>query len=192
MTGDEVVDQARVLFAERTELTLADTEIQEFVNEALFELYRILPPDQNRYAVAEDSVALTSGEGQLPLEWDRLLEVADDTGPITMVQQSTIANIDRLGDFFAPEMPVWYYDGENLHVRPTSITSVDVLHTAPPPRISNFAGEIADLPVHFRPVLVPLTVAAAYAQEEDLEQANYFRSVAFTTLQSAGAEQEAS
>lgn len=193
MTGDEVVDQARVLFAERTALTLTNTEIQAFVNEALLELYRILSAEQNRYAVIEDTVILTSGKGALPIEWDRLLEVSDATGPITMVAQTTIANIDRLGSFFQPETPVWYYDGEHLHVRPADLGEVLVLHTAPPPRISNFANEIADLPEHYQPVLVPLTVAAAYAQEEDLEQANHFRTVALGTLMEAtAAEQEAS
>lgn len=183
MTGDEIVAQARTAFGETTALTLTDDQLKAFLNQAVQELYGWLPPTENLPSIAVDEVVIdAAGQGVIPDTWDKVLEVSDSTGPLVRVDQTAVANIDRLGRYIQPDSPVWSYDGENLNVRPTTAGSVEVTHTEPPAPLTTFGSEITSIPRHYHQSLIHLVTSLAYAQEEDAEQAATYRDYAQSAL----------
>lgn len=177
MTGDEIIDKARVDFGEKSASSLTSDDMKGLLNKAIQELYTWLPPTENTQSIDTSSVSLTNGAGEIPETWDKVLEVSDNTGPLTSVDQPTITNIDRLGDYFSPETPVWYFDGERIFVRPV-VSSVTVTFTSPPSKITNFTAEVSQIPLNYHTALVHLVASLAYAQEEDIEQAEHYRGAA--------------
>lgn len=178
MTGDQILTEARVNFGELSALTLTDANLKAYVNTALLELYVLLPVAELEVLAVDTTVALTAGKGKLPTTHDHLLSVAVAGVVAQSVPVDVISTIDS--PFFETFVPVAASDGENLWVRPASNTSCIVTEIVPPTAITNFA--LAVILPKWHAVLVLLTTALAYAQEEDAGQAQHYRNEALALI----------
>lgn len=181
MTPQEIIQRARGHFGEANELTLLDVTVQEWVNDAMKELYDVLHatrrPEELRTLLTTDTVSLTSGQAALDEEWDELVSVKSGEHELARVTPAMIRHIDS-NQFFQPTQTVWTERENTLYVRPTSVASVQVVHLEPPARLV-FPGALTTEIEAFSPrwhiALVWLVTSYAYAQEEDLAQANHYR-----------------
>lgn len=193
MTVDDVIEGARTLFGEITSRTLSNDQFERFVHDAIRELYTWLSPDENSKSFDTEAVALTAGVGPIPDEWDKIIEVLDDGEILVQIDRTTLSNIDTHGAFFAPENPVWHFDGENIYVRPTSIASVDITHTILDNTVLEALSDtdvIEIIPTRYLSALTSLVASYAYSQEEDAEQAGYYRTVAQSQVQARLSSEE--
>lgn len=190
MTGDDVIDLAKDYYGEGGTGTVGDTTWDRFLNAALMELYILLPNDALKEIVDDESVSVgTDGEGTIPADVDRVLSVAGDAGELQQVDNSRINAID-LSTMMAPQVEVYALMRDRLHVRPkpSSSTNYKVTHISPPLPITNTGAEISSLPEMYHQALGALVASLAYAQEEDQQQAGFYRNVA---LQQAGIDRGA-
>lgn len=177
LTTDEVIKRARSHFGEDTPLTVQDTTLREWVNDAIKVLYDQLPPTELRGLITTDSLALSSGAGVIPSTWDRIIEVADDVSvPLHMVNPEVIRAID-LGTFWLPEQTVYAMTHTHVLVRPDTVLSVEVDHMEPPVLIgSGDTGtdieSLTGINARWHAALVVRLTAYMYGQEEDWTSAN--------------------
>lgn len=180
MTGNEIIAEARLNFGEVTALTLSDADFEGWVNTALFELYELLNLSELEVLAQTSAVTLTSGKGPLPPDLDHLLSVQVDGAPAHLLGLEVPSIVDA-NPYLQPYAFVATHDGETLWVRGAgSPASADVTYVAPPDRITDFTQAVV-LP-KWHPVIVLLTTALAYAQEEDKGQAQHYRNEALALV----------
>lgn len=90
---------------------------------------------------------------------------------------------DQQSNYFKSDIPTFSLEGNSIHVRPTTIASVTVTYTNPPAEITNFTLEVTAVDEQWHWVIADLATAYAYAQEEDVQQASYYRQRAFQQIQ---------
>lgn len=176
LTTDEVIKRARSHFGEDSPLTVLDTTLREWVNDAIKDLYDALPSTELRGLITETSLSLSSGAGPLDSSWDRVVEVTDpESVPLHMVNPEIIRAID-LGTFWEPAQTVYALTHTHVLVRPTSITSVNVAHMEPPALItSSETGTdietVTGVNARWHAALVVRLTFFMYGQEEDWQSA---------------------
>lgn len=179
ITPNEVIKRARTQFGEEVALTATATNFQEWVNNALLELYDDLPPSELRQLITETSVSLTDGEGSVPDTWDRVIDVKTDDGvPLLRLRPETVRHIDS-NQFFTPSQTVWALLDSTILVRPTSVSSVLATHQDPPTTLEFPADEdteITEVNKRWHIALVHLVTSYAYQREEDHNAAAHWRS----------------
>lgn len=177
MTGEEIIERARVHFGEVDELTVTDETFQGWVNDALQELYTQLyisvPSSELRPLVREESLSFSSGAADVPEDWNRVVAVRSGGVDLHEVAPEVIAHIDT-NRFFEPTQPVWATRDNTVWVRPQR-GSATVAYLAPPDVVTDFGAEIGAFSPKWHPALVWLVTSYAYAQEEDLAQADHYR-----------------
>lgn len=192
MTGDEIIALARAHFGEETAQTVSTDNALDYLNISLQELFNDLPPSRIRNRLAEDSVALVSGQGGILNTWDRIVEIYVDDNPGIVVPKGAIEAADY-GTLFAPAIPIVHFDDSHIWVRPTGST-VKVVHLEPPTPVTegNRTNELAEFDEKWHPALAFLVASYMYAQEEDQAQAGYYKSEYMQMLSnmSASAEEE--
>lgn len=173
MTGDEIIALARANFGEASPNTVSVQTAKDFLNSALQELYNDLPSSRMKNLIAEDSVALTSGQGLVVNTYDQVLEVYVDSLPAIQVPREVIRNSDH-NDLFTSPVPIFYVDEKNLWVRPTTGLA-KIVHLDPPGVIADFTQEVSVFAELWHPALALLVTSYLYAQEEDTTQAAHYR-----------------
>lgn len=182
MTGDEILDIVRANYGDTDNNFLTTAALQDWLNLAVQEVYSLIPAGEMRQVTQEAAVALTSGRGDIPSTWDKILSVYEAEGELVQVP-SHVANAQQnLSSFFVPDVHVYAIDGNEIMVVPTSVASVTVQYTVEPAEITNFTAEISGLPTRFHPALADLVTSYAYASEEDLEQSGAYRGNALTFI----------
>lgn len=179
MTPNEVIERARVHFGETTAATLDDPTFEDWFNDALQEVYRtlytVLPGEELKFFLQETNEPTTGGALDIPDEWDRIIDVLESNNePIHYVDPEMMPRIDS-GTYYVPMVPVWTVVAHRLWVRPDSINSVNITYLAPPEEVTDFDQEINAIPSDWQPALVWVLTSYAYAQEEDLQQTEYYR-----------------
>ena len=188
MTGTEVITLARLYFGEATALTVPSARELDLFNTALKELYRDLPVDKLRHLITTDTVTLTNGRGNLPDTWDTVVSVYLDG--ISAVQVTTdVIRGTEIGSYWLPLVPVFAVDNNYLWVVPNG--TVTVSHVDPPAEVTSLAGEITAFPEQYHTLLASLLASYMYAQEEDAQQAAYYRGEYVEQLTSLSAPAEA-
>lgn len=187
MTGEEIITLARYHFGEGTALTITEDAALAYLNEAMQELYSDLPVDRMRNLIEEATVSFVSGNrGVIPNTWDRIGFVYVDEKPAVAVPPEVIRNTDY-GTFFTPGVPIYHVDVSYLWVRPADAGSVTVLYLNPPVAIltAGLATELTVFNRAFHSALADLTASYMYAQEEDLEQAGFFKNEYMSKISNA-------
>jgi hypothetical protein len=182
VTGDEIIQEARLNFGEKAALTLADTDLKQWVNTALRELYSLLSLADLEVLAKTAAVALTAEKGPLPATLDHLLSISSAGAPVPLVDPGIITATD-MSPYHRPAFTLAATDGETLWVRtPVGVTAtgVDVTYIEPPAAITDFALPVV-LP-KWHAVLVLFVTALAYAQEEDKGQAQHYRNEALALI----------
>lgn len=178
MKGEAIIERAREHFGETTALTVLDTTLEAWVNNAATELYghltAFLPSEDLRPWVKEGSVSLTDGEGTVDGTWDRIVNVKDDGAVLLQVAPETISLIDT-NPMWETLQGIWAEREKTLWVRPTSVLTVDVARLAPPDTITDFSVEVTEVHSKWHEALVWLVTSYAYAQEEDLASSDHYR-----------------
>lgn len=175
MTPDEIVELARVQFGEETALTVTDESAREFFNAAVMELYEDLPPDRMKPLMTTQSVALTSGKGDVVDTWDKILAVYVDGVPAHAIPRQAIQAHDY-SQFFESPVPVFHLDDTHIWVRPTGSTC-ELVTIDPPSTIDTSTGddtEYTDFENIWHTALADLITSYMYAQEEDAQQAQLY------------------
>lgn len=185
MTGADIITLARLHFGESTPLTIPADREADLLNTAVQELYKDLPIEKLRHLVTTDNVALTDGRGDLPSTWDTVVAVYLDGVPSVQVSTDVI-RATELGPFYQPMVPVYAVDNNYLWVVPTG--TVTVSHVDPPAEITDLALEVDAFPGQYHELLSSLVTSYMYAQEEDVQQAGYYRSEYQQQLTSMSAE----
>lgn len=172
LSTDDVIKRARSHFGETTELSVLDTTLREWVNDAIKDLYDALPATELRGLINESSLSLSSGAGPLESTWDRVVEITDsDSVPLHMVNPEVVRSID-LGTLWEPSQTVYALTHTHVLVRPTSVLSVNVAHMEPPALIGS-ADTTTDIETltginaRWHAALVVRLTAFMYGQEED-------------------------
>lgn len=175
MTGDEVVTLVRTNYGDALTNFWTDAEIQNWVNQALQEVYTYLPPGDMREVVQEAAIALTSGRGDIPSSWDRVVSVFTSADGELLPMPSHVINAQRnLSDYFTPDVAGYSIDGNEILVTPDTISSVTAQYLVQPDEITNFTLEITGIPTRYHRVLADWATALAYSAEEDLSQAEHY------------------
>lgn len=182
MTGDEIVAQVRVNYGDADNNYLSDAEIKTWLNQAVQDLYTILPDTDIRDATQEATISLTSGRGDLPSTWDRLISVYSTNGELVLVPSHVTQAANNLGSYFVPDVEVYSIDGNEISVQPLTVASVTAQYTQEPAEITVFTTEITDIPRRYHGVLTDMTTALAYASEEDAEQYALYQQRAISTI----------
>ena len=185
MTGDEIIAQARLNFGEREAATLTDPEFEKWLNDALQELYRtlylVLPDEELKFFLEESTETLVNGATSIPETWDRIADVRVEGNSITYLLPEHFPRIDS-GKYFIPLVPVWTIHTDRIWVRPDDTPEIEVSYLERPSPITQFDTELTKVPHDWHPSLVWLVTSYAYAQEEDLQQAEHYRSRFAATL----------
>ena len=183
----EIVQRARIHFGEETANTISDTTMKEWVNDAMKELYGALylylPPEELKPFIRTDPETITDGYFEVPDLWDQILTVSEDGVNLFEIPPDSIRAIDT-HMMFAPTQSVWARRDNSLWVRPDTVTSVDIKRLQPPdplditPSTGDFeegSADIESFTPRWHQGLVWLVTSYAYAQEEDLQQAEHYR-----------------
>lgn len=175
MTGDEIINLARIHYGEETPNVVSSDSAKSFLNSAIMELYEDLPAERKKNLITTDTVSLTSGSGIIDDTWDKVLEVYANGVPAYLVSREVIYN-SAYGqqNLFESVVPIFYIDDTQVWVRPDNAT-VDVVHIDPPVPIANFEGEVTAFDEQWHPALAFLVASYMYAQEEDVVQAQHYR-----------------
>lgn len=177
MTPDGIIALARTQFGEETALMFSAAQFQTWFNAALKEAYNDLPDVAMRRVVSHTPTGLTAGEAPIPDTWDRIHGAEIGGAALIPVDPGTIRIIDS-NPYMDPIVAVFSTYGKTLSVRPTSITSVDVVHQEAPEDIVFPAGglvELADVDERWHPALAHLITSYAYQTEEDHTAAAHWR-----------------
>lgn len=176
MTPTEIVELARVHFGERDALTISAPEAITFVNAAIKEIYEDLPVDRLKELLDTETVSLTGGKGDVPSNLDRIVEVYVDDNPAVAVPREVITTADY-GSLFEPAFPVVHVDSSHVWVRPSDIDEVDLEYLQAPTLIDsgNTGDELTEIPISFHGALAFLVASYMYAQEEDVQQAQWYK-----------------
>lgn len=195
MTGDDIIALAQLHFGESGGGTLTGPNFQDFLNAAIQELYNLMPNDAMKEQIQEALVSVnTSGIGDIPGTVERILGVKDLTSASSLLMQVSpemIRAIDA-SDYNKPghsTHAVFAIMRDKLYIRPkpTVTQNFPVVHISPPAPITNFTLEVTALSAQYHQALAYLVASYAYAQEEDVQQGDYYRSNA---LQQAGITEE--
>lgn len=184
----EVVQRARTHFGEEDANTILDITFKQWVNDAMKELYGTLylyfPPEELKPFISEDTQTVTDGAITVPDLWDQVLSVKDSAGVLLyQLPPESIRAIDR-HMMFTPTQKVWAQRDNVIWVRPDDIVEVTVSRLQPPTPLDttettgDFETDSADIEVftpRWHQALVWLVTSYAYAQEEDLQQAEHYR-----------------
>lgn len=176
MTPVEIIALARAQFGEASAMSVSEVSARDFLNAAIVELYEDLPSDRLKGLLSVTSVSLTAGKGSIDPTWDKILEVYVDGAPASVVPRDTISHHDY-NEFFESVVPITHIDDDSVWVRPTTGTC-SVLHLDPPVEVTaaNEGTEYSSIDDIWHPALADLVTAAMYAQEEDVQQAEQYRS----------------
>lgn len=189
MTGDEIIALARQHFGEPTASSISTTQAKNFLNAAVQEMYGDLPVDRLRDLVEVSSLTFTDGQDDIPSTWDRVLAVYVGGVAAVAVSPETIQTSDT-GAFFTALVPLYSLDTSHMWVRPVGGT-VTVAHIDAPAEITNFTTEVTSFGVNWHPALASLVACYMYAQEEDAEQAQYYRNEYLAQVTSVSQQMEA-
>lgn len=185
MTGNEVIALVRANYGDAANNFLGTTDLQSWLNQALQEVYTFLPSGDMREVVQQSAIALTSGRGDIPSTWDRVVSIFTAALGEAINMPSHVINAQRsLSDFFIPDAFGFSIDGNEILVTPDTVTSVTAQYLVQPTKITNFASEIAGIPTRYHPMLVDWTTSLAYASEEDVQQASFYADRARAAVQS--------
>jgi hypothetical protein len=191
LTTDEVIKRARGHFGEETPLTVQDTVLREWINDAIKDLYDQLPPTELRGFIANDTLSVGSGGSADLLDtWDRVLEIRDSAGvPLHLVSPEVVRSID-LGTFFMPAQTVYALTRKTVLVRPSSVSTIYIDHQEPPPLITaTQTGDnietLTGLHARWHNALVMRMTQYMYGQEEDWSSAQAFQQTWNSLIQSA-------
>lgn len=188
MTGDEVVALVRENYGDADNNFLDTADIESWVNEALQQVYNFLPAGDMREVVNETAIALTSGRGDIPSTWDKVVSIYTTSEGELVPMPSHITNsIQAFGgniDYFTPDVAGYSIDGNEILVTPNTISSVTAQYLVQPDEITDFTAEITSIPHRYHFVLGDWATSLAYAAEEDIEQASYYQSRAERSIAS--------
>ena len=185
MTPAEIITLARTHFGELTALTVSVASARSYLNAAIKELYEDLPVDRLKPLLNDEAISLTAGKGDIPSNLDRVVEVYVDNIPAVAVPREVITTSDY-GNLFAPAFPVIHIDSSHIWVRPVSTNTVAITYLQAPTVITagNEGSEITEIPVPFHESLSYLVASYMYAQEEDVQQAQWYRNEYMNRLMS--------
>lgn len=175
MTGDEIIELARSHFGESSASTVTDAQAIEYLNTSLMELYNDLPPERMKALIDEDTIVLDDGRHVVDNQWDRVLNVYVDGVPASLVPLTSIQAIEY-STLFEPSVPVFSITDESLLIRPTGGT-ITVTYLTPPEAVTDATSdsELTQFEPFLHPALALMTASLMYAQEEDTQQAAYYR-----------------
>jgi len=189
MTGDEIIALGRAYFGEPVASSILEATADSFLNVAVQELYEDLPADRLRLLQIIDSPTFTAGKAVIPTAWDKVLGVYVDGVQAVGVSPEVIKAVDA-GAYFVPIVPVFSIDNQTMWVRPTT-GAITVGHIDPPAEIADTSLEITSFSVMWHPALACLLASYMYAQEEDAEQAQYYRNEYLALVTSVSSQMEA-
>lgn len=191
MTGTEIIALALLHYGDSGSTYVSATDALQYLNEASLELYGDLPP---AYLVnlMTATAELTNAGGAIPIDdaWDKIVEVYVEDTPAVQVTYDVIASAD-FNDYFSPSTPIYHVDTSTIWVRPVA-SGVIVTYLSPPSEITDASLEITDLDPIWHPVLAVLMASYMYAQEEDSQQAQHYKTIyqqKLTSFSMSNAEQ---
>lgn len=182
MTGEQVIAVIRANYGDADNNYLATADLQQWVNQGVRDVYNLLPPGDPRDSIEQDTVTLTSGRGDLPDSWDRIVSVFTADGEAIQVPSSVAEVGVNLGAYFVPDVTTYAIDGNEIVVTPTTEPSVTVQYTVEPTDLTDFTNQIP-LPRRYHTVVADIATSLAYASEEDAEQATWYLQRAVASVQ---------
>lgn len=188
MTGDELVAIVRENYGDADNNFLDTAAIKDWINEAIQQVYTFLPAGDMREVVNETSISLTSGRGDIPSTWDKVVSIyTTDEGELVEMPSHITNAVDAFGsstDYFTPDIAGYSLDGNEILVTPATISSVTAQYLVEPDEVTTFTSEITGIPLRYHFAVADWATSLAYASEEDMEQASFYQTRAERALAS--------
>lgn len=185
MTGDEAVTMVRQNYGDQYLNFWTTAEVRRWVNEALQAVYTFLPAGDMREVVQEDTIALTSGRGDIPSTWDKVVSIYTAADGELVPMPNHFANATaNISSYFTPDLAGYAIDGNEIVVTPAATTEVTAQYLVQPDEITDFTAEITSIPLRYHYAMTDWATSLAYASEEDVQQSNAFLSRAERALAS--------
>jgi hypothetical protein len=195
MTGTEIIALALQHYGDSGTTYVTSAQALQYLNEAILEVYEDLPPHRLKNRLITSS-ALTNADGAIPVDpvWDKVIQVyLDDELALQVNYDILVAEGHGASGFFTSPLPFYHIDEETLWIRPVGSEAKVVYLSPPTPIVSGDLGNaVTALDSVWHPVIAILMTSYMYAQEEDLAQAQHYKTLYQQKLSSFSSLEQAS